>query len=153
MIRKRIIDPILGFLKQGISPASLALAITVGVVIAYIPVFGVTTLLCLLFVWLLRLNPAVVLLANNLAYPLQFIFFLPLLRAGEWLFNAPHVPFSPSQIFAMAKENIWDVLALLWKSTVYGMVVWIIVSIPVGFILYYVLKFLLSKTSLRREKL
>jgi len=152
VIRKRVIDPILGFLKQGISPASLALAITVGIVIAYIPVFGVTTVLCLLFIWLLRLNPAVVLLSNNLLYPLQFILFLPFLRAGEWLFGAPHVPFSPSQIFAMAKEDFWNVMSLLWKSTLYRLVVWVIVSIPVSLILYRLLKFLISRISLRQQK-
>lgn len=135
MIRKRIIDPVLGFLKQGVSPASLALAITAGVVVAYIPVFGISTLLCLLVIWAMRLNPAVVLLANQVAYPLQFLFFVPFLRSGEWLFKAPAVPFSVSQIFDMAKENFWSVIALLWRSTLYALVVWVIVSIPVAFVL------------------
>jgi uncharacterized protein (DUF2062 family) len=147
VIRKRIIDPLIGFLKQGISPGSLALAITAGIVISYIPIFGISTLLCLLAIWLMRLNPAIVLLANNLAYPLQFLLYLPFLRAGEWLFNAPKVPFSPSEIVAMAKENFWHVISMLWRSTLYGVVVWLIVSIPVALILYYVLKVAITKFS------
>jgi len=147
VIRKRIIDPLIGFLKQGISPASLALAITAGIVLAYIPVFGISTLLCLLAIWLLRLNPAVVLLANQVAYPLQFVFFIPFLRSGEWLFNAPMVPFSVSQIVEMAKENLWHVISLLWQSTLYGLVVWVIVSIPIALILYFVLKTAIAKFS------
>jgi uncharacterized protein (DUF2062 family) len=147
VIRKKLIDPIVGFLKQGVSPASLALAITFGVVIAYIPVFGISTLLCLLAIWLLRLNPAVVLLVNQVAYPLQFIFFVPFLRSGEWLFNAPQAPFSPTEIFSKAKEDLWSVIQLLWRSTLYGLVVWAVISIPVGLILYYFLRSLISRFS------
>lgn len=150
----------IGFLKQGISPASLALAITAGIVLAYIPVFGVSTVLCLLAVWLLRVNPAVVLLVNQLAYPLQFILFIPFLRMGEWLFNAPNIPFSVTQIFAMAKEDFWGVISLVWQSNLYGIVVWIVISIPVSIALYYILKAvisrfnaqMLSRTSLHPEK-
>ena len=149
MIKRRIIDPLIGFLKQGVSPASLALAITVGIVLAYIPIFGITTLLCLLAIWLLRLNPTVVLLANQIAYPLQFVFFVPFLRSGEWLFNAPSVPSrlpgSVSQIFAMAKENFWSVISLLWQSTLYATVVWVLISIPIAIILFYVLKALIGR--------
>ena len=147
MIRKRIIDPLVGFLKQGISPRSLALAITAGVVISYIPIFGISTLLCLLAIWLMRLNPAVVLLANNLAYPLQFILYIPFLRAGEWLFNAPKTPFSISEILEMAKQNLWHLILTLWQSTMYGMVVWVIVSIPVAVVLFYILKTAITKFS------
>lgn len=149
MIKKKIIDPLVGFLKQGITPSSLALALTAGVIIAYIPVFGISTLLCLMVIWMFKLNPAVVLLANQVAYPLQFIMFIPFLRAGEWLFRAPHIPFSVTQIFAMAKENLWSVVSMLWQSTLYGLVVYVAVSIPVGFVLYYSLKILIGKFNAR----
>lgn len=145
MIRRKVIDPLIGFLKQGVSPASLALAITAGVVVAYIPVFGISTLLCLLAIWLFRLNPGVVILANQVAYPLQFVFFIPFLRTGDWLFNSASVPLSAAQIFAMAKENLWGVISMLWQSTLYGVVVWMIVSIPIGFMLYFLLKMLISR--------
>ena len=147
MIRKRIIDPILGFLKQGVSPSSLAWAITAGIVIAYIPVFGIATLICLSAIWVFRLNPAVVLLANQIAYPLQFVLYLPFLRTGEWLFSAPKIPFSVSEIFGMAKENLWSVISLLWQSTLYALVVWVVISIPIALILYYVLKIVISRFS------
>jgi len=125
----------------------MAVAITVGIVFAYIPVFGISTLLCLLAIWALRLNPAVVLLANQVAYPLQFVFFVPFLRTGEWLFNAPSGPFSVSQIFGMAKENFWSLISGLWQSTLYGIVVWLMISIPVALILFYSLKALFGRFS------
>jgi uncharacterized protein (DUF2062 family) len=148
VIKKKITGSLLGFLKQGVSPDSLALAITAGVVVAYIPVFGISTLVCLLVIWALRLNPAVVLLANQVAYPLQFVFFIPFLRTGEWLFGATGVqsfPGSVSQIFEMARENFWNVISLLWQSTLYGLVVWLIVSIPISLILYFLLKTLIAR--------
>lgn len=140
-----MIDPLVGFLKQGVTPAALALAITVGVVIAYVPVFGISTLICLLVIWLFRLNPAAVLLANQVAYPLQFVFFVPLLRSGEWLFGAPTVTFNVSEIFKMAKENLWSVISLLWQSTLYATVVWALLSIPTGLALYFLLKLVITR--------
>jgi uncharacterized protein (DUF2062 family) len=138
--QRRVTDPLLGFLKQGVTPSKLAWAITAGVVIAYIPLFGSATLLCLLTIWLFGLNPAAVLLANQLAYPLQFIFFLPFLRAGEWLFNAPRVPFSVTQIFDMATDDLWGVISMLWVSNMYGLVVYVVVSVPLAYLLHVTLR-------------
>ena len=149
MIKRKIVDPLLGFLKQGVSPSSLAWAVTAGVVFAYIPVFGIATVLCLLAIWLFKLNPAAVLLANQVAYPLQFVFFFPFLRSGEWLFGATPVPFSPSEIFAMAKANFWNVISLLWQSTLYGVVVWILISIPVALLLQFFLRMIFTSVSSR----
>lgn len=149
MIKRKIVDPILTFLKQGVTPASLAWAITAGLVIAYIPAFGAATLLCFLAIWLFRLNPAAVLLANQVAYPLQFILFFPFLRTGEWLFGATPVPFTPSEVFAMAKVSIWNVVSLLWQSTLYGIVVWVLISIPVAFLLQLCLRMVFTSMSSR----
>ena len=149
MIKRKIVDPLLAFLKQGVSPSSLAWAVTAGVVLAYVPVFGVATLLCLLAIWLFRLNPAAVLLANQVAYPLQFFLFFPFLRSGEWLFGATPVPFTPSEVFAMAKVSIWNVVSLLWQSTLYGIVIWMLISIPIAFLLQYCLRIVFTSMSSR----
>ena len=143
--KRKVSDPLIGFLKQGITPSSLAWSITAGIIIAYIPIFGIATLLCLAAVWLFRLNPAAVLLANQLAYPLQFILFIPQLRAGESLFGAPHIPLSFQQIADMAREDFRGMFAMLWKSTLYGVVVWVLVSIPVAFLLHWAFRVLFER--------
>lgn len=144
-VKRIIVDPILALLKQGITPSKLAWAISLGIVLATMPVFGSGTLLCLLAIWLFRLNPAITLLINQFAYPLQFLLYFPFLRAGEWLFNARALPLSIPQIFGMFADDLPHALAVLWWSTLYGIVAWIIIMVPVAYLLHFIFKGILSK--------
>lgn len=148
-LKRKIVDPILAFLKQGVTPSKLAWAISLGIVLATMPVFGSGTLLCLLAIWLFRLNPGAVLLVNQLAYPLQFILYFPFIRAGEWLFNAEELPLSISQIFGMFKDDLGNAISVLWWSTLYGIVAWVIIMIPVAFLLHWIFKNLFSRVVLK----
>jgi uncharacterized protein (DUF2062 family) len=144
-LKRKIVDPILAFLKQGVTPSKLAWAISLGIVLATMPVFGSGTLLCLLAIWLFRLNPAAVLLVNQLAYPLQFLLYFPFIRAGEWLFDAKPLPLSISQIFSMFANDLGNAMSTLWWSTLYGIVAWILVMIPIAYILYTLLYKIFTK--------
>ena len=144
-LKRKIVDPILAFLKQGVTPAKLAWAISLGIVLATMPVFGSGTLLCLLAIWLFRLNPGAVLLVNQLAYPLQFILYFPLIRLGEWLFNAKPLPLSISQIFSMFASDLGHAIGVLWWSTLYAIVAWVMVMVPVAYLLYMIFKSIFSK--------
>ena len=55
---------------------------------------------------MLRLNQPLIQAVNFLAYPLQLALLIPFLRAGEWLFGAPHTPLSPARIAAMARADL-----------------------------------------------
>lgn len=150
-LKRKIVDPILAFLKQGVTPSRLAWAISLGIVLATMPVFGSGTLLCLLAIWLFRLNPGAVLLVNQLAYPLQFLLYFPFIRAGEWLFSAEKLPLSISQIFGMFKDDLANAISVLWWSTLYGIVAWIIIMIPVAFLLQWIFKNIFTKVKLNSE--
>jgi len=147
-LKRKISDPIVAFLKQGVTPSKLAWAISMGIVLATMPVFGSGTLLCLLAIWVFRLNPGAVLLVNQLAYPLQFILYFPLIRAGEWLFNAKPLPLSISQIFSMFANDLGNAMSVLWWSTLYGIVAWVIIMIPVAFFLHRIFKGIFSRIGL-----
>lgn len=152
-LKRKLINPILAFLKQGITPSKLAWAISLGIVLATMPVFGSGTLLCLLAIWVFRLNPGAVLLVNQLAYPLQFILYFPLIRAGEWLFHAKPLPLSISQIFSMFANDLGNAIKVLWWSTLYGIVAWVIVMIPVAYLLHLIFKNIFSKINSNQETL
>ncbi len=147
-LKRRLIDPLIGFLKQGTTPSQLALAVSLGIVIATIPLFGSTTILCLLAIWIFRVNPAAVLLVNQFAYPLQFACYFPLIRLGEWTFDHTPIPFSMAQIFEMFTTDLFGAVAALWWSTVYGVFVWLLLSIPVTYILFYFFKTVFIKVKL-----
>lgn len=144
-LNRKIVDPILAFLKQGVTPPRLAWAISLGIVLATMPVFGSGTLLCLLAIWLFRLNPGAVLLVNQLAYPLQFLLYFPFIRAGEWLFNAKPLPLSISQIFSMFANDLGHAMRVLWWSTLYGIVAWVIIMTPVAYLLYAIFTKIFSR--------
>lgn len=144
-LKRKIVDPILAFLKQGVTPSKLAWAISLGIVLATMPVFGSGTVLCLLAIWLFRLNPGAVLLVNQLAYPLQFVLYFPLIRVGEWLFHAKPLPLSISQIFSMFASDLGHAISVLWWSTLYGIVAWVIIMIPIVFLLHWIFKAIFSK--------
>lgn len=151
-LKRKIIDPILGFLKQGVTPSKLAWAISLGIVLATMPVFGSGTLLCLLAIWLFRLNPGAVLLVNQLAYPLQFILYFPLIRAGEWLFKAKPLPLSISQIFSMFADDLGGAINVLWWSTLYGIVAWTIIMIPVAYLLHFIFNRIFTRINKSNQK-
>ena len=134
--RRKIVAPVIGFLRQGVSPSQLAMAISIGIVIATVPVFGASTLLCAVAIWMFRLNPAAVLFINQIAYPLQFICYIPLIRAGEWIFRAPHIPLSIPQLFALFKDDLWGAIGKLWWSTLYALAVWMVLAIAVSWVLH-----------------
>jgi uncharacterized protein (DUF2062 family) len=43
---RRIFEPLLSLLKQGISPNRLALCVAIGVVVGNVPILGISTILC-----------------------------------------------------------------------------------------------------------
>lgn len=144
--KRKLIVPLLDLLKQGISPSKLSLALTLGFLLAVFPVFGSHTLLCFLIIWLFRLNPAAVFLINNLSYPLIFVTYLPFIRMGEWIFNAPTLPFSIPQILEMIKDSPWNAIMFLWDATMQAIIAWGVVAIIAFPLIFVSLRFIIAKT-------
>ncbi len=134
--RRRLIVPFIQLAKQGLTPSQLALSITSGFLLAFFPVFGSHSLLCLLIIWLLKLNPAAVFLINNLAYPLVFILYLPQIRLGEWLFSAPPFPFSVKEVIHLVSNTPLIAIKTLWNSTLMAIVAWIAIASLLGPLLF-----------------
>lgn len=123
-------------LRQGLTPHEVSLTLAVGLCLSVPPVIGTTTILCALAAVVLRLNHPLIQAVNFLAYPLQLALLIPFLRAGEWLFGAPHTPLSPGKILAMARADLPGMIASLWTVTWHGAVVWAVASLPAGLLIY-----------------
>lgn len=137
--RRKIIDPIVKLLRQGISPEKIALGMAVGVVIGIFPVIGSTTLLCTLAAFLLRLNLPAIQLVNYLVYPLQIALLIPFFQVGAWLFGVDPLPLSASQLISMFKADLWDTIRQLWDTTLGAIVAWSLICLPTVAGLYYLL--------------
>ncbi len=151
--KRKLIQPLLSFLKQGITPAKLALAVTLGLALGTFPVLGSTILLCTVFGFALRLNIPAIQLINGFVYPLQLAFYIPFFHIGAWFFQTEPIPFSLDEIFIMLANNPWGAIQALWIANVRAMVAWLVLMTPVSIAVYFLLKFLFDKTALRKKKI
>lgn len=147
--KRKLIDPILNLLKQGVEPHKLALAISLAFTLGFFPVFGAHSLLCLLVIWLFRLNPAAVFLVNNLAYPLIFALYLPQIRLGEWMFNAPPFSFQVTEVIELVSSKPLQAIKDLWDATMHAIAAWCLIAIIATPLLYFVLRAIFTRLRLK----
>jgi uncharacterized protein (DUF2062 family) len=142
---RRLVQPLLDLLKQGVTPEKLALSVALGVVIGIFPAIGWTTALCALAAFLWRLNIPAIQIVNYFMYPVQIALILPFFRLGEKLFGAPHLPISVAQIYSMAHADLWGAIKFLWNTTWHAMTVWGLLAPFLVAALYFVMLPLLRR--------
>ena len=148
-LRRRIIDPVLTLLKQGVTPEKIALSLAFGIAIGVLPVLGSGTLLCTVAAILLRLNLPAMQAANWISYPLQLALLIPFFRWGEIAFAAPHVPLTPSQLVGMFQADFWGSIRALWDTTLRGIAVWAVAAAAFIPLCYFLMKPILTRIPFR----
>jgi uncharacterized protein (DUF2062 family) len=133
---RRIRDPILQQLTQGLSPEKIALTVSIGLCIAVNPIVGTTTVLCFLAAWALRLNQPIIQAINWSSYALQLLLIFPFIRFGEWMFAAPREKRSPERLVAMMKADPAAALTDLRTTLGHGFVAWLAAAPLLVAILY-----------------
>ena len=134
--QRHVIDPIAAQLTQGITPEKIALTLAVGSALALFPIFGTTTLLCLLAGILLRLNQPIIQLVNALCTPVHLPVIFIMFKLGYWMFGVPYTHLGirmmnhmlwddPREFFerfgtdALHAIAAWTLIAPFWISLVY----------------------------------
>jgi len=135
--KRRIVDPIVHQMTQGITPERIALAISIGSACALFPIIGTTTILCLIVGVCFKLNQPIMQIINGILTPLHIPVIIGLVKIGEIIFRAPASLFHfrsmnhffwehPAQFFArfgmVAVHAIvaWLILAPIWIIVVYS---------------------------------
>jgi len=137
--RRRVVNPLVDLLRQGITPENIALSIALGITLGITPVIGSTSILCFLAAILLRLNIPAIQLVNYLVYPLQIAMLVPFLRIGQWLFAVPPAAVSVAEIFRLIRSDVWGAIATLWTATLHALVAWLALAALAAPILFLVL--------------
>lgn len=151
-LRRRLVDPTLALLRQGITPPKLALCFALGIVVGSFPVLGLTSLLCAGVALALRLNLPAIQLANWIAYPLQLAVLIPFYRAGEWLFGVTdHIDLTPDKLVAMFRADLWGSVVALWDTTMRAIVAWSLLAGPAIALTYVLLLPLFRRLAPPRE--
>lgn len=150
--QRRVVAPIVGQLKQGITPEKIALTLALGAVIGIFPILGATTALCAIAGIWLKLNQPVIQIVNYFMYPVQIALLLPFYRAGETLFGQPHVPiFSVTELMARFQASPTQFMVDYGMVGVYGIVVWALVAPLLIAALYYAVRPLLRALARRSQ--
>jgi uncharacterized protein (DUF2062 family) len=152
-LQRRLLNPIMASLRQGITPEKIALSIALGVTLGVTPVLGSTSILCLLTAVVWRLNLPAIQLVNYLAYPLQFALLIPFIRMGEWIFAVEPAKLSVARIVDLIRTDVWATIGILWTTAMHALVVWFALGSLASLLLYLLLAPALSRlaTSARTE--
>lgn len=118
------------------SPEEKALSLTVGFYLGIFPVFGITTTLCLITIFIFRLNPLLILVVNWLVTPIQLVLIYPLLKTGRLLFFDDKNVLPDVSVKAWLKAENVGVIFHLTESVIGGIAVWGILGITSGYFLY-----------------
>lgn len=139
--RRRVVDPVVAQLKQGVTPPQVALTLALGAVLGIFPILGACTILCAIAGVALRLNQPLIQLVNYLVYPLQVLLLIPFYRAGERLFGAEPVPIvDVAALVARFGESPWQFLLDYGRVGLYGIAVWLLLAPPLAAALYFGLR-------------
>ncbi len=116
---------------MGATPEKLAWSIALGLVIGVNPLIGSTTIVCLGFAAVFRLNLAASQLANHLMYPFQILLLIPFLRLGARVFHTGPIPLSPKLLFSQARSHPVDLMRSLWLWESHALILWAVISVVV----------------------
>lgn len=135
-LERKILEPLLALLKQGMSPARLALCVALGIVIGNIPILGVSTLLCAAIALLFRLNLPAIQIVQAAMAPSQVLLIIPFVRLGEWIMRAPPQRVSVKEGMALMAQGVGHAIVVLWNSIVHAGLAWALVAPFAVFVFY-----------------
>ena len=138
-LRRRLVDPLLALLRQGVDPSRLALGVALAFVIGVVPVLGVSTALCAAVALAFGLNLPAMQVVNYLLTPVQLILIIPWLRFGELLANAPRFPITLESGLALLSQGVVDAVVVLGTAILHATLGWIVVAPLLAFALHRIL--------------
>jgi uncharacterized protein (DUF2062 family) len=137
--KRKVKDPLLAELKQGITAKDLALASAVSLAIAVNPFIGTTTLLCLLAGKIFRLNHVVMQTINYFSYPLQIALIIPWIRLGEKLTGSEAQVIEFTQMKAEFSQSFANFVSKFCQLGVHAFLGWLVVVPWATWIVYRIL--------------
>jgi uncharacterized protein (DUF2062 family) len=126
--QRRVRDPLVAQLTQGMTPEKIAETIAIGSCVALFPIPGATTLLCFLVGILLGLNQPIIQLINQALWPVHISAIYLCVRLGETLFGAPHVRFSLRYMSTLFWEDRAMFLHRFGMTALYAIVAWALLA-------------------------
>lgn len=135
LINQWLIGPFTKFLSTGLSPEKLAQSFALGICLGTMPIPG-STITCTIAAITLKLNFGAIQLINYMVAPLQLLLIYPLFKAGAVLTGSQIMSGTLDIFTERFKLDVWNTLLELGTTALVAVVVWAVISIPTGIILY-----------------
>ena len=127
-LNRRVIEPLVALLMQGVAPHRLALCVAIGVVVGNIPILGVSTILCAAIALTFRLNLPAIQIVQAAMAPTQLLLIIPFVRLGEWILRVPPEPVSLKQGMALLAQGAGHAITVLWDAILHAGLAWILIA-------------------------
>ena len=151
LFRRRVLDPLVALLRQGLAPAQLALTVSLGVMLGIVPLLGGTTVLAALVAWRLRLNMAALQLVCHLLTPLQLLLLPVLLGFGARLFGGySGRDLSLDSVRQLVARDWRAALRLLWRAELGALALWLLGGAVLVAVLFFALKPVFERLAARQ---
>jgi uncharacterized protein (DUF2062 family) len=148
---RAIIEPLLGLLRQGISPDRLALCVAIGVVVGNVPILGISTILCTAIALTFRLNLPAIQIVQAAMAPTQILLIVPFLRLGEWILRVPAQSLSIKEGLGFLAQGAGHAIAELRNAILHAGFAWILIAPPAALLFYRFLTPLFERAAVRRR--
>jgi uncharacterized protein (DUF2062 family) len=138
-LRRRIFNPLLAFLSQGIAPDRLALCVAIGVVLGNVPILGISSILCAVIALAFRLNLPAIQIVQAAMAPTQILLIIPFIRLGEWILHAPRQSVSIKEWLALLQQGAGHAAVALRDAIFHAGFAWALIAPFAVFLLYKLL--------------
>lgn len=128
--KRKFIKPLLGFLKQGVTPEKLSITVAFGAVWGTFPVLGTNTIICIVTAYIFRLNHAAIQLVNYGMYPIQLAMLIPFVKTGIWITGQESLKYSIDEIGEIMSGDFLIALQTLGDVIIAGMIGWFLFAVP-----------------------
>ncbi len=126
LCQRRVRDPIVAQLTQGVTPEKIALTLAVGSAVGLFPLLGTTTILCFLAALALRLNQPLIHLINQALWAIHLPAIFWCVRLGEAIFGAH--PVNLRLMRRLIREQPAEFVQQFGQTALHAIVAWAIIA-------------------------
>jgi uncharacterized protein (DUF2062 family) len=140
----KIWDKFKALLKQGLTPKQLALSLVVSALVSVFPIYGISTIALTCIALPFRLNLPIMIGFSYIIEPLKLLVLIPFINIGASVFGTEHTLLSFDAIKTSYNTSFWSTARQLSYELLCGSVGWLLTAIPLGIVLYFILKGILT---------
>jgi hypothetical protein len=149
---KKIKYKIVALLSQGLSVKKITQSIIFSGLFAVIPLLGTSTFFITVVSVKKKLNLPIMIAFSYVMWPFQILLLIPFMQLGELIFSIPPRNHSIDEIVALYQESFFKLISQLSLDLLYALIAWILVAVPIAFVLnwitHLVMKIITKKESI-----